>query len=47
MALKKHDFIELDYTGRIKETNEVFDTTDEDIAKKNKTPKEKTHTLNI
>jgi len=35
MALKKHDFIELDYTGKIKETNEVFDTTNEDIAKKN------------
>ena len=32
MALKKGDFIELEYTGRIKD-GEVFDTTDEKIAK--------------
>ena len=32
--LKEKDFIELDYTGRIKETNQVFDTTEESIAKK-------------
>lgn len=33
MPIKKHDFVELDYTGRIKETNEVFDTTNEKAAK--------------
>lgn len=34
MPIKKHDFVEIDYTGRIKEGNEVFDTTNEAIAKK-------------
>ena len=33
MAIKKHDFVELEYTGRIKDSNEVFDTTDEKTAK--------------
>ncbi len=33
--IKEKDFIEIEYTGKIKETNEVFDTTDEEIAKKN------------
>lgn len=33
MPIKNHDFVELEYTGRLKETNEVFDTTDEKIAK--------------
>jgi len=33
MPFKKHDFVELDFTGRLKETNEVFDTTDVKIAK--------------
>lgn len=33
MPIKKHDFVELDYTGSIKETNEIFDTTIEKIAK--------------
>jgi len=33
MPIKKHDFVEVDYTGRIKDTNEVFDTTDEKTAK--------------
>ncbi|MBW2969667.1 peptidylprolyl isomerase [Candidatus Woesearchaeota archaeon] len=33
MAIKKHDFVELEYSGRLKETNEVFDTTDEKTAK--------------
>jgi len=32
--LKKGDFIKLDYTGRIKENNLLFDTTVEKIAKK-------------
>lgn len=34
MALEKHDFVEIDYTGRLKDTNEVFDTTDLDTARK-------------
>lgn len=33
MPIKKHDFVEIDYTGRVKDTNEVFDTTDEKTAK--------------
>lgn len=31
MALQKGDFVEFDYTGRIKETGEVFDTTRADV----------------
>ncbi|MBW2990991.1 peptidylprolyl isomerase [Candidatus Woesearchaeota archaeon] len=31
--LKKGDFVELDYTGRIKDDKVVFDTTDEQMAK--------------
>jgi FKBP-type peptidyl-prolyl cis-trans isomerase SlyD len=31
--INKGDFIELEYTGRLKETNEIFDTTDEKTAK--------------
>ncbi len=31
--IKKHDFVELDYTGRIKEDKIVFDTTLEQTAK--------------
>ncbi|MGQ9538671.1 MAG: FKBP-type peptidyl-prolyl cis-trans isomerase [Candidatus Bathycorpusculaceae bacterium] len=34
MSLKKGDFILLDYVARVKETGEVFDTTVEEIAKK-------------
>lgn len=34
MALQKGDFILLDYVAKVKETNEVFDTTNEEIAKK-------------
>ena len=34
MALQKGDFILIDYTAKVKETNEVFDTTQEDVAKK-------------
>lgn len=33
MPIKKHDFVELDYTGRVKDTDEVFDTTEEKTAK--------------
>jgi FKBP-type peptidyl-prolyl cis-trans isomerase SlyD len=34
MPVKKGDFIRLDYTGRIQETNEVFDTTNQEVAEK-------------
>jgi peptidylprolyl isomerase len=34
MALQKGDFILISYTAKVKETNEVFDTTHEDVAKK-------------
>lgn len=33
---KEKDFIEIDYIGRIKENNQIFDLTYEDIAKKEK-----------
>ena len=33
MAIKKGDFIELEYTAKVKGENIVFDTTDEKIAK--------------
>ncbi|MCH8067460.1 MAG: peptidylprolyl isomerase [Nanoarchaeota archaeon] len=33
--VSKNDFIEIEYTGKIKEDNEVFDTTDEKVAKEN------------
>ncbi|MBW3001538.1 peptidylprolyl isomerase [Candidatus Woesearchaeota archaeon] len=35
MAVKKDDFIEIEYTGRLKEDNAVFDTTIEQVAKDN------------
>jgi len=34
-TIKKHDFIEIEYTGKIKDENIVFDTTDEEVSKKN------------
>jgi FKBP-type peptidyl-prolyl cis-trans isomerase 2 len=34
MTLQKGDFIVIDYVAKVKETNEVFDTTKEDVAKK-------------
>jgi peptidylprolyl isomerase len=34
MSLQKGDFILIDYTARVKETAEVFDTTSEETAKK-------------
>lgn len=34
MAIKKGDFIELDYTGKLADTGDVFDTTVEAVAKK-------------
>ncbi len=32
MPVKKGDFLRLEYTGRVQETGEVFDTTDEKVA---------------
>jgi peptidylprolyl isomerase len=34
MALQKGDFILINYTAKVKETNEVFDATIEEVAKK-------------
>ena len=33
-AVKNNDFIEVEYTGRLKDDNSVFDTTDSETAKK-------------
>lgn len=33
--IKKHDFVEIEYTGRIKEDNTIFDTTEENVAREN------------
>ncbi len=35
MVIKKKDFVELEYTGKLKEGDQIFDTTSEDVAKKN------------
>ena len=32
---KEKDFVEIDYVGRIKESNQIFDLTDKALAKKN------------
>ena len=40
MVLQKGDFILIEYTAKVKETNEVFDTTNEEIAKKEHLNKE-------
>jgi FKBP-type peptidyl-prolyl cis-trans isomerase SlyD len=32
MAVKEGDFIRLEYTGKVQETDNVFDTTDENVA---------------
>ncbi len=40
MALQKGDFILIDYTAKVKETNEVFDTTVQEVAKKERLEKE-------
>lgn len=34
MKIKKGDFIEIEYTGKIRETEKIFDSTDEETAKK-------------
>ncbi|MBT0159411.1 peptidylprolyl isomerase [Candidatus Bathyarchaeota archaeon A05DMB-2] len=40
MPLQKGDFILIDYTAKVKETNEVFDTTNEETSKKENLHKE-------
>ena len=35
MKVKNKDFVEVEYTGRIKEDNFIFDTTNEKVAKEN------------
>lgn len=40
MPIQKSDFIIVDYTGKVKETGEVFDTTSEEVAKEEKLYKE-------
>jgi len=40
MAFQKGDFIIIDYVGKVKETGEVFDTTIEETAKKERLYKE-------
>jgi FKBP-type peptidyl-prolyl cis-trans isomerase 2 len=40
MPFKKGDFLFIDYVAKVKETGEVFDTTIEDIAKKERLYKE-------
>jgi peptidylprolyl isomerase len=40
MALQKGDFIIIDYVAKVKETGEVFDTTSEETAKKERLYKE-------
>ncbi len=34
-AIKKHDFVEVEYTARIKEDGTIFDTTEAKVAKEN------------
>ena len=40
MTLQKGDFILIDYVAKVKETNEVFDTTKEEVSKKEHLHKE-------
>lgn len=35
MGIKNKDFVELEYTGKVKEEDLIFDTTDEKLAKEN------------
>lgn len=39
MPIKQNDFIEIEYTGRVKDGNIIFDTTDEAVAKAHDLPK--------
>lgn len=35
VKIKNHDFVEIDYIGKVKSTNQIFDLTNEEVAKKN------------
>lgn len=35
IKIKKHDFVEIDYVGKVKSTNQIFDLTDSKVAKEN------------
>ena len=35
IVVKYHDFVEIEYTGRTKDDNSIFDTTEEKVAKEN------------
>ena len=39
MTIKPNDFVEIEYTGKLKEGDIVFDTTDADVAKAHSLPK--------
>jgi len=41
MSIKKGDFVELNFTGKVAETGKIFDTTSSDVAKKNNIFQEK------
>jgi len=41
MTIKNKDFVEVEYTGKLKEDNSAFDTTDEKTAKENNIHSEK------
>ncbi|MDO8628698.1 MAG: peptidylprolyl isomerase, partial [Nanoarchaeota archaeon] len=49
MLIKKNDFINVDFIGKITETGDVFDVTQEDLAKKYNvhSPKAHYHALTI
>ena len=40
---KEGDFVEIDYIGRVKESNVIFDLTDKELAKKEKIYKQHAH----
>jgi len=40
--IKKNDFVEIEYTGTVKEDKVIFDTTNEELAKKNDIQSENT-----
>lgn len=40
MPIEKGDFVLVDYVGKVKETGDVFDTTNEEVAKEKKLSKE-------
>lgn len=41
MSIGKNDFVTIEYTGSLKESGQIFDTTNEDLAKKEKIHNEK------